>query len=255
MLKEIFRKKSLIWSLAIEGLSVRYRNSVLGFFWSILEPLFMLTVLYFIFTHVFESEIEHYALYLLQGIIIWNFFARATSMNVNGILGRANIINKINLPIAIFPISNCITAFIMMLLEFVILAIFFGVFQFVPPTTIVILPGILLLTFVLALGISLQLSVLNVLYRDIQHVWNVVIYAGFFSVPILYSYSRFPENIQNILLLNPMAQVIDISHNVSLYAILPEMGNILYVICISFGFLVMGYLIFRFFESRAVEEL
>jgi len=255
MLRKIFSKKSLIWSLAVDDLTIRYKSSVLGFFWSILEPLLMLTVLYFIFTHVFKSQIEHYQLYLLLGIILWSFFARATSLNANVFLAKANIINKINIPREVFVISTCITVFLMMMLEFIILAIFFVVFQFIPPYSIVILVGILFLVFILALGVSFVLSVLNVLYRDIQYIWGVVTYAGFFSVPILYSYTTFPENVQSLLLLNPMAQIIEIGHNVSLYGILPEWQDMLYTVIISFGILVGGYLIFKFYEFRVVEEL
>ena len=143
----------------------------------------------------------------------------------------------------------------MLILELGVLTIFFIAFQFLPPLSILILVPILFLELILALGISFILSVLNIVYRDTQYIWNVIIYAGFFSVPILYSLDVFPSDVKELLLLNPMAHIIEIGHNVSLYNILPFMDDVFYIIIISVATLVGSYFVFKFYDPKIVEEL
>ncbi len=254
-MKEIWENRALIRTFAISDLIIRYRGSVLGFFWTILEPLLMLTILYLVFTNVFRSEIENYALYLLVGIVMWNFFVRSTNFAMSSFISKAGIITKTYFPREILPISSCITAFLISVFEFIVLFLFFVVFQFFPPATIIILPGLLGLEFLLALGFSFGLSVLLVRYRDVQYIWGVITYAGFFTVPIFYSIEIIPEKFKQIYLLNPMAQIIDMSHNVVLYNVIPDIWNITYTIFITGVSLAVGYLIFRSLNAKVIEEL
>jgi len=107
----------------------------------------------------------------------------------------------------------------------------------------------------LAYGVSLILSVLNVRYRDIQYIWSVVTYAGFFAVPIFYSFDIVPDRIRELLMLNPMAQIIDMSHDIVLYNKIPELFDIGYTIAITLVVFVIGLFVFKFLESKIVEEL
>lgn len=254
-LSKIWNRRSLIRTFAINDLKIRYRNSVLGFFWSVLEPLLMLSVLYIIFTHVVKSDIEYYPLYLLLGLIMWNMLTRSTSMSLTSIIGRGGIITKIYFPREVPAISSCITGFIMMLFEFAVFAAFLVAFQFVPPFTIALLPILLIIEFVLVLGLALPLSVLNVYFRDVQYIWAVILMAGFFLMPIIWRPDIFPEWLQTLLSLIPMTRILDIAHNVTLYNIMPSATDLTYITATSFGILVLGYLIFRRFEARVGEEL
>lgn len=251
----IWNRRSLIRTFAINDLKIRYRNSVLGFFWSILEPLLMLSVLYIIFTSVAKSSIPYYPLYLLLGLIMWNMLTRATNMSLHSITSRGGIITKIYFPREIPAISSCITASIMLLLELVVFSIFLSVFQFVPPLTITLLPIILIIQFILVLGLSLPLSILNVYFRDVQYIWALITHAGFFLMPIIYRADIFPESLQSLLSLIPMTRILDMAHDVALYNIIPSAADWMYVITSSFAILSVGYLIFRRFEARVGEEL
>ena len=221
-ISEIWKNRSLIRTFAINDLVIRYKSSALGILWSIIEPLLMLVILYVIFTHVFKSDIENYPLYLLLGIIMWSFFSRSTTIGINSLLSRAGIIKQV---------------------------------YFVPSITILVLPGILILLFVLALGISLFLSVLNVRFRDIQSVWGIVTYAGFFLTPVIYNIDVFPEDIQRILLINPVAQLLEMAHQTVLYGTLPSLENAGYTIGVIFGILILGFLTFRHYQFKVIEEL
>jgi len=251
----LWKKRSLVSTFAVSDLMVRYRGSVLGFFWSILEPLLIFLVLYVVFTNVFRSDIENYAIYLILGIVMWNFFVRSTSMGMNSFIVKGGIITKTYFPREILPFSSCLTALLMSTFEFIILGVFFGIFNFIPTYTIILLPAVLALEFLLAYGVSMALSVLNVRYRDIQYIWNVVTYAGFFAVPIFYSYDIVPTRIRDLLMLNPMARIIEMSHDLVLYNTIPDLFDIGYTVIITLAVFIIGLFIFKFLESMVVEEL
>ena len=254
-LGQIWKSRSLIRTFAINDLVIRYKGSMLGALWSFLEPMLMLGILYLIFSNVFKSNIEHYPLYLLLGIIMWNYFARSTSTGLGIILARTGIVNQTYFPRAILPISSCITMFIMLGVEFVVFFGFIAGFQFLPPLTILILPILVVLLFCLTLGISFILSVMYIRFRDVQNIWAIVTYAGFFLTPVIYDMSIFPDNIAQILLLNPMAQFLEIAHNAALYGGLPSVFAITYTAVFSVGILIVGYIIFKRYEFKVVEEL
>lgn len=254
-LSEIWDNRSLIRTFAINDLIIRYKGSLLGALWSFLEPMLMLGILYLIFSHVFKSDIENYPLYLLLGIIMWNFFARSTSSGLGSIIARTGIVKQTYFPRDILPISSCITAFLMLGVEFVVFFGFVVGFQFVPPITILILPVLVVLLFCLTLGISFILSVLFIKFRDIQNVWNIVTYAGFFLTPVIYDISIFPEQIGELLLLNPVAQFLDIAHDAVLYGQLPSVFAISYTAIFSVGILIVGYIIFKYYDFKVIEEL
>lgn len=253
--QEVWNKRSLIILLAINDVKLRYRNSVLGFVWSFLEPLLMLTVLYFVFTNILKSNIENYPLFLLLGLIIWYMFSRSTGMGLSSLIDRASIIQKIYIRKEVIVISSCLTAFIMMAFEFTVFAVFIIVFQFTPPVTIILLPLILVILFFLTVGISLIISVSNVFFRDIQFIWQVLVQAGFFLSPIFYELDIFPENVQAILYLNPVVHILEISRDLTLYGNLPSVESVIYAITFTAVTFVIGIIVFRVKGKKIVEEL
>jgi lipopolysaccharide transport system permease protein len=185
---------------------------------------------------------------------MWNTFSRATSMGSNSIIGRGGIVTKVYFPREILPLSACATAFIMMTFEFGVFFLFVIFLGFIPPMTILLIPIFVVIEFILSFGFSLVLSVLNVYYRDIQYIWNVILQAGFFLTPSFYTWESVP-NIKWILALNPMAQIIDMTHDVALYNKFPVLDNVIYVVIISLVILVIGYTVFHKYEKRVAEEL
>jgi lipopolysaccharide transport system permease protein len=252
---EIWQKRSLVFALALNDIKLRYKNSFLGFVWSFLEPLLILTVLFFVFTHIIKNTIESYPLYLLLGLIIWYMFTRSTTMGLSSLTDKAHIIQKIYLRKEIFVISSCLTGFIMMLIEFAAFGVFLAVFSFVPPYTIFLLPVLLIELFILSVGISLLLSILNIYFRDIKFIWQVILQAGFFLTPIIYSFEMFPPKIRTILELNPISHLITTGHDLVLYGTLPTINSVLYVMLITGSIFVLGYMVFRKMESKIAEEL
>ncbi|MGI0073090.1 MAG: ABC transporter permease [Nitrosotalea sp.] len=255
LLEEIWNRRSLIILLAFNDVKVRYRNSVLGFFWSFLEPLLMLGVLYLVFTNIFKNSIENYPIYLLLGLIIWYMFSRATSMGQTSLLDKGLIIRQIYFRREIVVLSSCLTATIMMCFELVALGFFMIMFHFIPPLTILALPLLLSELFIFSFGISLLLSTLTVYFRDIKFIWQIILQAGFFLTPIFYHLNIFPEKIQHILEINPMSSMIDTADKLVIYGILPTFDETIHMIISTIAVFLVGYAVFKSRSKRLVEAL
>ena len=255
LLSELWNNRSLISLLAFNDVKLRYRNSVLGFLWTFLEPLFMLAVLYLVFTNIIRTNIENYPLYLLLGLVIWYMFSRATTMGQTSLIDKSGIIKQVYLRREIVVVSSVLTSFIMMIFEFAAFGVFVVAFQFIPSTTILFLPLLLIVLFILSLGISFLLSVLTVLFRDMKFIWQIALQAGFFLSPIIYDLNMFPENIRTILQLNPMVPIIDTAHNIVLYDKLPTIIATAYILISTAVLFILGYVIFKIKVKKIIEEL
>ena len=253
--EEMWKSRAILFNFAISDLKVRYRNSILGILWSVIEPLLMLSVLYFVFSSMFKFDIPNFPIYLLLGIIVYNCFKNGTTFALSSLTNRAPLITQIYFPRSIPAISSAITASIMLAIEVGILLIFMVAFQFVPPITILLLPLVLGLQFMLVVGVCLPLSVLNVKFKDTEFIWGVVLSAGFFLTPIFYQFDMLPEYLQNILQFSPMVQILTMAHHVVLYGMLPTVNSILYAVGSISVITVIGYLIFRKFQAQMVEEM
>lgn len=255
IITNLWNYRRLTIKLAISDFKLRYKNSVLGFLWSLAEPLLMLVVLYITFSYFMKVNVEHYQLFLLIGIISWNMMSRGTTMALNSIIGKPGLVNKVYFPREVLIVSSCITAFLMTLLEFVVFGIFMVIFAVVPTMTALYLPLLLIIQFMLIVGLSLGLASLNVYYRDIQYIWAVILQAGFFATPILFPISIIPVKYVWIVKLNPMTHVIDMLRGSMIYSTSPITIDLIFVIISTFMILVIGYIIFLRLEPRFAEEV
>ena len=215
----------------------------------------MLLVLYTVFTNLMRIQVEHYQLFLLLGIILWNFLDRGTSMSIWSIVGKPSLVQKIYFPRDILVVSTCITALMMTALEFVVFIIFLAIFRVLPGWTVAYFPMLFLFEFLIILGLSMALSALNVYWRDVQFIWRLVVQVGFFATPILYPITIFPENVRWIIMLNPMAQIITMMRDCTLYRIPPEPLNLAFVAISMLIFLLLGSIIFSRLEPNFAEAI
>ena len=253
--EEMWKTKGILFNFAITDLKIRYRNSILGVLWRLVEPLLLLGVLFVVFSTMFRFEIPNFPIYLLLGIICWNFFKNGTTFALNSLTNRSALITQIYFPRAIPGLSAGITASIMIIFELVVLGIFMIAFGFSPPSTVILLIPILALQLLLILGVSLPLSVLNVKYKDTEFIWSVVVHAGFFLTPIFYQFDMMPDYVQNVLQYSPMVQIVTMAHHVVLYGTLPSINSVLYAVGSISAITVIGYMIFRKFQAKVVEEM
>jgi lipopolysaccharide transport system permease protein len=253
--KALKDSRSLILTFATGELKNRYRNSVLGFFWSILEPLLLLTVLYFVFSTILKPGIPNFVIYLLLGLIVWNFISKSTTMGLSSISNKSAILSNVYFQRAIPALSSNITGLFMLGLEFIIFTIFFIAFGVSVTPTILFLPYIVFLIFIISLGLSLPLSVLNVLYRDVQFIWNIILSAGFFIHPIIYNVTILPSGVREKLEFIPTVRLFNMMHDTVLFGKIPSAVDFVYVTVWAFAILGLGYVIYRIFEPRIAEEI
>ncbi|MCX9073312.1 MAG: ABC transporter permease [Candidatus Methanoperedens sp.] len=251
----IFEYKELIKNLVISDLKTKYSGSVLGFAWSMLNPLMMMLVLYFVFNNIFKLTQENLAMYLLIGLTGWRFFALGTSMAMMSIVGRPSLVTKIYIPREILTFSTVISALISSLLEFLVLIPLLIIFGVNLKITILIFPLLHILYFLIVYGIGLALASLYVYYRDLNQIWEVLLQMGFFLSPIVYPLSQIPDKYIFYYMLNPITRIIEMYRNVLLRGDIPGLIDFCVVILSGILFLIIGSWLFRKLSPRFAEEI
>lgn len=205
------QNRALVAELVRTDFKLRYQGSVLGYAWSLLRPLLLFIILYVVFVKFLRvgNDIPHFPVYLLLGIVMWNFFNEITVQGLGSVVGRGDLIRKIRIPRWIIVLSTSISALINLGLNLIVIAVFMVISQVQFSWSLLWLPLIFLEVYVFAVGISFFLSAAFVKYRDVGYIWEVALQAGFYLTPILYPLSRIPNStLQKLILLNPMAQTI-----------------------------------------------
>jgi ABC-2 type transport system permease protein len=214
----------LLRQMVITDFKLRYQGSALGYLWSLLRPLFLFVILYFVFANFLGlgDDIPHYPVYLLTGIVIWNFFAEITNNGVSAIVGRGDLIRKLNFPKYVIVLSGAFSALINLLLNTIVIAVFMYFNHVDIGWGTLLAPVYVLEIFVFALGIAFILSALFVRLRDVNYIWEVIMQALFYAVPIIYPLSKvtdkWPE-LAKFMLMNPIAQAIQ---DIRYHAITPQ---------------------------------
>lgn len=220
MIKKIFHRYRysaiLLRQLVITDFKLRYQGSVLGYLWSLLRPLAIFVILYIVFTKFLKigEQVPHFAVYLLLGIVLWNFFTDVTTSSVNIIVGKGDLMRKINFPKYVIVIASSIAALINLLLNLIVV-LFFMILSGVDFRMAgLYFPLLVIELFVFALAIAFFLSTAFVRFRDVGYIWEVVTQGAFYATPILYPLSQIPAKYAKLIILNPIAQMIQDSRYV-----------------------------------------
>lgn len=252
LLAAFSRYRFLIRQLVGRDFKTKYKRSVLGVLWSFLNPLLTMLVQYVVFSTIFKSDIPNFPVYLLTGIVLFNFFNEACGMGITSILGNASLITKVYVPKYIYPVTRVFSSSINLLLSLLPLLLV------VLYTHTPIRPAILLLPFSLVcllcfcIGMALILASLMVFFRDTQFLWNVLSMIWLYITPIFYPETIIPARFMVIYKMNPMYHFIRFARTVVINGVSPEPKA--YLICLIFavGSLVIGGLIFRKAQDKLV---
>ena len=261
------KNRILLKELTKTDFKLRYQGSVLGYLWALLRPLMMFAILYVVFSKLLRigNDIPHYPVYLLCGTTMWSFFTECTSQGIQSIVVRGDLLRKISFPKYIVVVSSTLTAVINMLINLVVIVIF-ALINGVTPTWswFLVFPAILEL-YLLSLGIAFLLGSINVKYRDITSIWDVLVQALFYAVPIIYPISMVASTsaiAAKVILLNPIAQAIqDIRFNlitpetITTWNYVQTPHLIIIPIFIVIIILAIGALIFRRKSKFFAEEV
>lgn len=243
---KIFGKyKYLLFDLVSRDLKVKYRRSMLGFLWSVLNPLLMMLVITAVFSNIFKFDIKDFPVYYLTGTLIFNFVSESTSSAIGSIINSAGLIKKVYIPKYIFPLEKCIFAFVNMLFSLIAVAVVYLILRIELHWTIILFPVPMLYAFIFSVGLSLILSALNVFFRDIGHLYSVWVTAWMYLTPIIYPVSALPGAMLTVVKLNPLYYYVSYIRNVMIYGIVPDIQDNLICIGFSLIFLGLGLIIFK----------
>lgn len=221
-LSNIFSKRNrvLLRELVVTDFKLRYQGSVLGYLWSLLKPLFLFAILYIVFGHFLRigDSVEYFSVYLLLGIVMWTFFTEATNQGLASIVRQGDLIRKINFPKYIIVVAGSLSALINLGLNLIIIGIFMAVAGVQLSFYALLFPLLILELYVFALSLAFFLSAAYVKYRDISHIWEVILQGAFYATPILYPLTLVITEagtfIAKLLMLNPVAQIVQDSREV-----------------------------------------
>lgn len=247
--------KYLLKTLVVRDFKVRYKASVLGMLWSFLNPLLMTFVYYFVFSTIFKSSIENFPVYLMSGIVLYNYFSEATNLGMQSIVGNAGLITKVYMPKYIFPISKALSSAINLAISLIPLLIMMAITGVGFHKSLLLLPLVILFLVVFCIGVSLILSACMVYFRDIQFLWGILLTILNFFSPIFYPESIIPAKFLRLYHLNPLYQYLYFMRTIILGGISPTPVTYLYCALASGVTLAVGLLVFRRAQSRFVLHL
>ena len=263
----VYRSRDLLWNLTLRELRTKYRRSFLGWAWSMLNPLSQILIYGFVFGTLFDAKppigdpsgLDNYALFLLCGLLPWNFFGLVTSLGLGAVSANAGLVRRVAFPREVLVFSNALHACVQFSIEMSLLLIVFIVAgsPFYPWLPVIVLNSLLLAIF--ASGLALALSVLAVYFRDVSYLWAILIQVWFYATPIVYPPSLLEANAPNwayqLLRLNPMNGFIEVYRSCLYYASAPGWKTLLGLTITSFASLVIGWAIFHRMSRRLPEEV
>ncbi|MBH5319144.1 ABC transporter permease [Paenibacillus sp. GSMTC-2017] len=246
--KNMWRYKDLLREFIVRDLKIKYRRSFLGYLWSLLNPLLMMLVLVAVFSNIFRFDIPNFPVYLLAGQIIFSFFAEATSLSMSSIINSGSLIKKVYIPKYIFPLSRVLSSFVSLL--FSLAAILIVIISTGAPltATALLFPLPLIYILMFAIGVGLIMSVLAVYFRDMLHLYTVLLSAWMYLTPIFYPINMVPDYVRAIIYANPMYYYVEAFRDVVLYNQLPDAQT--NILCITFSFVSIAVGLFVFYKNQ-----
>jgi ABC-2 type transport system permease protein len=242
-------------NLAINELKSKYRNSILGFFWAIINPILIMVAINFIFTVIFKVEMRNFFLFVLAGIFPWMFFSTALSEATCSILNQKNILRQFNMPKEILPLSSILACFFNFLIGWIAIL---PLFMFFHPKIILFLPLLIIVflaNLIFVFGLGLAFSILNVFFRDVSHFLGVLLMLWFWVTPIFYSLDMIPGKFHWIFNVNPMVPYIIYYRNIVFEGFIPSYQTFVGIFLWAILSITLGLWIFSRFESRLLERI
>ncbi|MBU1863690.1 MAG: ABC transporter permease [Candidatus Omnitrophica bacterium] len=252
----LLREWKIIKNLTLRNIKVKYKNTVLGFFWALLQPLCTIVIFCFVFSYVLETDTENFPLFLCVGILPWMFFANSLGEATASVISNSNLVLKINFPLAVLPLSYCLSNLIDFLFALIILLPILYVFGTPIPLVILLhLFPIIVCHLLFIMGLSLMLSVAHVFYKDIGHLLTVVLMFWFYLTPILYPLTQVPQEVLAFYYLNPTIYFIEGYRGVLFDSAAPQLLLYGKMLGVGLVFLLTGWLVFINKERDMVKEL
>jgi len=245
----------LVTLLVKKELKVRYKGSVFGYMWSMMNPLLYMSVLAFVFSHVMRFKTENYTLFILTGILAWNIFTQGVVLGTGSIVNNASLLRKLRVPATVFPaaaVGSCLVNFLLAMIPFVIISL---VVVGSVPLFVILMPLVLLPYVVFVFGIGLTLGSLNVLYRDIAHMIEPLLNMVFYATPIIYPPETIPERFRWLLNVNPVATYVSVIRTLLYDRQLPDISSVLMMVVFALVSLGCGLYVYSRTRDKFIYRL
>lgn len=252
--KTIYNYRELLKNNVKKEIRGRYKNSILGVFWTFLNPLLQLAVYALIFPLILKTTQQYYTIFVCIGLIPWTFFTTTVSQSAYTIIANGNIIKKVYFPREILPLSVVTSGMINFFISTIIIIAFCFGYGLGLTKYIVFYPIVLIIQFILQLGISFILSAVTVYFRDLEHFVQIILQVMFYATPIVYGKDAIPEAFKFIINLNPMAHIINAYRAIFYDQTIPDMKILAILFVLSVLFCIIGYWIFRKLQKGFAEE-
>ncbi len=254
-LKEIHDRRTVLWILVWQQLILRYRRTLLGYLWSLINPLLMMSIMAVVFSTLFKADLKTFTVFLFTGMIPWNFFSSVVIQSSSAFINNEGLIKKIYLPKVIFPLSICLSLFIDSLLSFVTLFVIIFAIGGTLSWAVFFIPVAYLLLLFFAFGISLIMSVATVFFRDLQHIIVIAMQGLFFLTPIFYKRDALLGKVRFLVDFNPITTFIELFRSPLYHATLPALPVILKAVALAVMAITIGLFFFLKQEKKVVFRL
>ncbi len=243
----------LVVQFAIKDFKIRYTHSLLGYAWSVLNPLLFFVLYYLVFTVFVHLDIRNYPGFLLLGIVLWNFFEEGTGRGAAALIERANLLSKTPMPRVVVVYSVLLSAGLTFVINLVVLMVLLRVTGTPLELPALCLPLLLADLVLLTLGTALFLAPLQVRFRDVGYLWRILLQIGFWLTPIIYLDLMVPERWRWLVWVNPVGRVIGDSRRALIYGLWPGLQGLVLTTLMSVGVCIAGFAVFRRLQARIVE--
>ncbi len=256
LVRQIRESHELIWALALKELRVRYKRSVLGFVWALLNPLLMMLVLTVVFgTLLMRLSLPHYSIFLLSMLVPWTFFAQGLSYSVESIVANAELLKKVRVARLVFPVAAVLSNIINFLLSMIPLFLLILAMRFPIHWTWFYLPVPMVGLFLFTQGMAFIFATVNVFYRDVSHITQIILQAWFYFSPIIYSLDFISAHYRWLFKLNPLLYVLNGFRLSIYYGLLPSWPSMALSLGFGIACLLIGFAVFRRYERVFVYYL
>ena len=241
-----------ITSLVSRDFKLKYRRSALGVLWSVLNPLLMMIVLSVVFSTFFKFSIENYPLYVILGNVMFALMADSTSGAMNSIIDSSSLIKKIRIEKLIFPLEKVLFQLVNFCISLIAVAAVMIFFRVMPHVSLLALPLLLLYVVLFSAGVGMALSALSVFFRDVCHLWGVIITAWTYATPLFYPVEILPEWAMPIMQYNPMYHYVTYFRDLILNGTVPGLQENLLCLGMAVVAFAVGLLIFKKTEKKFI---
>ncbi|WP_124061688.1 ABC transporter permease [Gordonibacter sp. Marseille-P4307] len=247
-------KKNLfiLRTLVTKDFKLKYRRSVLGVLWSVLNPLLMMVVLSAVFSFMFRFTIENFPLYLILGTILFNLMADSTNAAMHSITGAAPLIKKIRIEKLIFPLESVVFQIVNFVISLAAVVLVMLYFSITPTVNLLALPLLIFYVLVFSLGLGMLLAALAVFFRDVMHLWGVVITAWTYATPLFYPVDMLDGWMKTVMSFNPMYHYVTYFRSIVMWDTMPDLVENLVCLGIALITFLVGFIVFRKSENKFI---